>query len=140
MAATSDDELDAFLESETIAVIGCSTTPGKPAHDVPAYLQTQGYRVIPINPFAKEILGERAYDSLAAVEPTVDLVDVFRPSAEIPDVLAAVKKRHADRGDASRVWIQLGISHDEAVQAAVEDGLAVVQDRCLKVEHARLRG
>ncbi|WP_435073482.1 CoA-binding protein [Halorubrum sp. HHNYT27] len=140
MPLTDDEDLDRLLDAETIAVIGCSTTPGKAAHDVPAYLQRQGYRVIPVNPFADEILGEPAFDSLADVEADIDLVDVFRPSEEVPEILDQVRARHAARGDAGAAWLQLGISDDEAAAAAEADGIEVVQDRCLKVEHRRLRG
>jgi len=140
MPITDDGGLDRLLDAETIAVIGCSTTPGKAAHDVPAYLQRHGYRVVPVNPFADEVLGETAYDELAAVETDVDLVNVFRPSEEVPEVLGAVRERHAARGDAGAAWLQLGISHDEAAAAAESDGIEIVQDRCLKVEHGRLRG
>ncbi len=140
MPATTDAEIETFLDAETIAVIGCSTTPGKAAHDVPAYLQRRGYRLIPVNPFADEVLGEPAYDELGDVEETVDLVDVFRPSEEVPAILDAVRSRHAARGDADRVWLQLGISHDEAAARAEADGIEVVQDKCIKVEHRRLRG
>ena len=140
MPLTDDEDLDRLLDAETVAVIGCSTTPGKAAHDVPAYLQRQGYRVLPVNPFADEILGEEAFDSLAAVESDVDLVNVFRPSEEVPEVLDAVRERHAERGDAGAAWLQLGITHDEAAAAAEADGIEVVQDRCMKVEHGRLRG
>lgn len=140
MPITDDDGLRDLLAADTIAVIGCSTTAGKAAHDVPAYLQRHGYRVIPVNPFADEILGERAYDSLAEVDEEVDLVDVFRPSEEVPEVVDAVIERHEERGDAGAVWLQLGISHDEAAARAEADGLRVVQDRCLKVEHGRLVG
>jgi len=84
MPITDDEGLDRLLDADTVAVIGCSTTPGKAAHDVPAYLQRHGYRVIPVNPFADEVLGEPAYDELADVEADVDLVNVFRPSEEIP--------------------------------------------------------
>jgi predicted CoA-binding protein len=140
MPLTDDEDLDRLLGAETVAVIGCSTTPGKAAHDVPAYLQRQGYRVVPVNPFADEILGEEAFDSLAAVESDVDLVNVFRPSEEVPEILDAVRERHAERGDAGAAWLQLGISHDEAAAAAEADGIEVVQDRCMKVEHGRLRG
>ncbi|TKX83147.1 CoA-binding protein, partial [Halorubrum sp. SS5] len=114
MPITDDAGLDRLLDAETIAVVGCSTTPGKAAHDVPAYLQRQGYEVIPVNPFADEVLGERAYDAVGEVEESIDLVDVFRPSEEVPDIVEAVRERHADRGDAGAVWLQLGISHDEA--------------------------
>ncbi len=140
MPVTDDDGLRALLDAETIAVIGCSTTPGKPAHDVPAYLQRQGYRVIPVNPFADEVLDEPAYDSLADVDERIDLVDVFRPSEEVPDVLAAVRDRNEARGDADAAWLQLGISHDAAAAEAEAAGISVVQDRCLKVEHRRLLG
>jgi hypothetical protein len=140
MPLTDDEDLDRLLDAETVAVIGCSTTPGKAAHDVPAYLQRQGYRIVPVNPFADEILGEEAFDSLAAVESDVDLVNVFRPSEEVPEILDAVRERHAERGDAGAAWLQLGISHDEAAAAAEADGIEVVQDRCMKVEHGRLRG
>ncbi|MDB2225412.1 CoA-binding protein [Halorubrum ezzemoulense] len=140
MPVTDDAGLDRLLDAETIAVVGCSTTPGKAAHDVPAYLQDRGYRVIPVNPFADEVLGEPAYDAVGDVEEEIDIVDVFRPSEEVPEIAEAVRERHASRGDAGTLWLQLGISHDEAAAAAEEDGIDVVQDRCLKVEHGRLRG
>ncbi|OYR83408.1 CoA-binding protein [Halorubrum sp. E3] len=140
MPLTDDESLDELLDADTIAVVGCSTTSGKAAHDVPAYLQRHGYRVIPVNPFADEVLGEPAYDELAAVEADVDIVNVFRPSEEVPEILDAVRERHAERGDAGAAWLQLGISHDEAAAAAEADGIDVVQDRCMKVEHGRLRG
>jgi predicted CoA-binding protein len=140
MPTTDDEGLDRLLDAETIAVIGCSTTPGKAAHDVPAYLQRHGYRIVPVNPFADEVLGERAYDALADVEEEVDLVNVFRPSEEVPGVVDEVRERHAARGDAAAMWLQLGISHDEAAAAAEADGIEVVQNKCMKVEHGRLRG
>ena len=140
MPVTDDDRLRRLLDVDTIAVIGCSTTPGKAAHDVPAYLQRQGYRVIPVNPSADEVLDEPAYDDLSAVPDEVDLVDVFRPSEEVPDIVDAVRTRHDERGDAGILWLQLGIRNDDAVAAAEADGIAAVQDRCLKVEHRRLLG
>lgn len=140
MPVTDDEELDRLLDADTIAVIGCSRTPGKAAHDVPAYLQRQGYRIVPVNPFADEVLGEPAFDALADVDAEIDLVNVFRPSEAIPTVLEEVRERHAARGDAGAAWLQLGISHDEAAAAAEADGIEVVQDRCMKVEHGRLRG
>ena len=140
MPITDDAGLDRLLDAETIAVVGCSTTPGKAAHDVPAYLQRHGYRVVPVNPFAEEVFGEPAYDGIGDVEEEIDLVDVFRPSEEVPEIVDAVRERHAARGDAGAVWLQLGISRDEAAAAAEADGIDVVQDHCLKVEHGRLRG
>ena len=140
MAITDDAGLRELLAADTIAVVGCSTTQGKAAHDIPAYLQNHGYRIIPINPFADEILGERAYDSLADVEEEIDLVDVFRPSEETPDVVDNVVARHEAEGDAGAVWLQLGIASDEAEDRAESAGLQFVQDKCLKVEHRRLLG
>ncbi len=140
MPITDDDGLKELLEADTIAVIGCSTTEGKPAHDVPKYLQEHGYRILPINPNADEILGEHAYDAIADVEEEIYLVDVFRPSEETPDIVAEVVERHHQRDDAGVVWLQLGIENDEAAARAEAAGLDFVQDRCLKVEHDRLLG
>ncbi|EJN61386.1 CoA-binding protein [Halogranum rubrum] len=139
MPLTSDDDIRSLLDVETIAVVGCSTTPGKAAHEIPAYLQRQGYEIVPINPFAEEILGVRAYDSLADVDQAIDLVDVFRPSEEVPSIVDEVLARHEARGDVEALWLQLGITH-EATARAEEAGIRVVQDKCLKVEHQRLRG
>lgn len=136
----SDDDLREMLDADTVAVVGCSTTEGKAAHEIPAYLQRHGYRVIPVNPFADEILGETAYDSLADVpeDADIDLVDVFRPSEEAGDIVDAAVERHESVGDVRSVWLQLGITDDEAGERAREAGLAFVQDKCMKVEHGRL--
>lgn len=136
--AISDVDMRNLLDVETIAVVGCSSTPGKAAHSIPAYLQRHGYRIIPVNPFSDEILGEKAYDSLAEVEEGVDLVDVFRPSEEAGGVVDAAIERADSRGDVQGVWLQLGIVDDEAGERAKEAGLSFVQDKCIKVEHARL--
>jgi len=136
MPVESDDRLREILDHDTIAVVGCSTTPGKAAHDVPKYLHERGYEVIPVNPYADEVLGREAYDSLSAVEKSVDLVEVFRPSEEVPEVVGEA----LDRDDVRVVWLQLGITHDEVGHRVEEDGREFVQDRCLKVEHQRLVG
>jgi predicted CoA-binding protein len=138
MPVTDDDGLREILELDTVAVVGCSTTPGKAAHDVPKYLAEHGYDVIPVNPYADEILGRTAYDSLADVTEEVDLVDVFRPSEEVPGVVDGVLARHEERGDVQALWLQLDIVHDEAAARAEAAGIGVVQDRCMKVEHGRL--
>lgn len=135
MPVESDQELREILGRSRVAVVGASTTAGKAAHDVPAYLQAQGYEIVPVNPFADEVLGERAYDDLRAVPGHVDVVDVFRPSEEVPDIVDAA----VDHGDVDVLWLQLGISHDEAATRAEREGMRVVQDRCMKVEHGRLR-
>ena len=134
MPVTSDEELREILEHDTIAVVGCSSTPGKAAHDIPAYLQEHGYEVVPVNPFADEILGEQAYDSLDDVPQEIDVVDVFRPSDEVDGIVDET----LERDDVKVVWMQLGIQDDDAARRAEDAGLQVVQDKCLKVEHGRL--
>ncbi|MFC6785989.1 CoA-binding protein [Halobaculum halobium] len=140
MPVTDDDGLHELLSMDPVAVVGCSSTPGKAAHDIPAYLQERGYEVIPVNPYADEILGREAYDSLADVEEEIALVDVFRPSEEVSDIVDDVLARHEARGDVEGLWLQLGITDDEALARAEGAGLLTTQDRCMKVEHSRLLG
>jgi predicted CoA-binding protein len=139
MPITDDEGLCELLDYETVAVIGCSSTPGKAAHEIPKYLDEHGYEVIPVNPFADEIFGREPYDSLAEVEEDIDLVDVFRPSMEVPSIVEQVIARSISRQDVNAIWLQQGISHDEAADRAEDQGLEIVQDRCMKVEHERLR-
>jgi len=134
MPVEDDDQLREILGLETVAVVGCSTTPGKAAHDVPRYLLEHGYEVIPVNPNAEEVLGREAHDSLSEVREDVDIVDVFRPSDEV----AGIVEEALAREDAVVIWTQLGIRDDEAAARAEAAGTRVVQDRCLKVQHRRL--
>jgi predicted CoA-binding protein len=136
MPVTSDDELRDILQADTIAVVGCSASPGKAAHEIPAYMARHGYDVIPVNPYADEVLGREASDTLADVEEAVDMVDVFRPSDEVPGIVDEA----LERDDVETVWLQLGITHDEAGNRVEAAGKQFVQDRCLKVEHRRLVG
>ena len=136
--AVSDEVLRELLGMDRIAVIGCSSTPGKAAHEIPAYLQRHGYEIIPINPFADEILGEPAVESLEAVDGTIDLVNVFRPIEEVPEIVDDVIARKNTLEDVEGLWLQLGITDAEAEQRASDAGLTVVSDRCMKVEHQRL--
>lgn len=138
MPITSAENLRSLLDYETIAVVGCSATPGKAAHEIPAYMQRHGYRVVPVNPFRDEVLGAKAYDSLADVEEDIDLVNVFRPSSEVGEVVDAAIERATDRGDVKAVWLQLGIRDGDAATRAEDAGLEFVQNKCYKVEHARL--
>jgi len=134
MPVESDGKLSQILDRETIAVVGCSTTAGKDAHEIPAYIQRQGYEINPVNPFADEVLGKTASDSVTDVDGDIDIVDVFRPSEEV----AGIVDELLERDDVNVLWTQLGIRDDEAAQRAEDAGLQVVQDRCLKVEHSRL--
>ena len=134
MTHESSAQLREILSLDTIAVVGCSTTPGKAARTVPKYMMANGYEIIPINPTVDEVLGKPAYDSLADVEESIDIVNVFRPPNEIPQIVDAV----LDRDDVCVLWLQQGIEHDEAADRAREHGITVVQDRCIRVEHRRL--
>ncbi|EMA39150.1 CoA-binding protein [Halobiforma nitratireducens] len=135
MPVDSDRELEAVLAREHVAVVGCSSTPGKAAHDVPAYLGERGYDIHPVNPFADEILGRSAVDSLAELEDgAAEVVCIFRPSEEVAGIVEGV----LSRDDVAAIWTQRGIADDEAAARAERAGKTVVQDRCMKVEHRRL--
>lgn len=134
MPTESDEDLREILEHGTIAVVGCSATPGKDAHEIPKYMLDHGYDVVPVNPYADEVFGRPAYDAIADVEEAVDVVDVFRPSEEVAGIVDGV----LERDDVSAVWLQLGIRDDEAGERVEASGRKFVQNKCLKVEHARL--
>lgn len=136
IANPPDDTIrSALARARRIAVVGLSNRPERPSHDVAAYLQRAGYRIVPINPrlAGGEVLGERVYASLGELEEGVDIVDVFRRSEFIPDIIA-----DALRIDAPLIWMQLGVAHAGSAAILRGKGRLVVQDRCLKIEHARL--
>ncbi len=119
--------------SKTVAVVGLSPKPDRPSYDVARYLQARGYRIIPVNPQAAEVLGEKSYPSLSAVPVPVDVVDIFRRSEDVPPIVdEAVRVR------ARVVWMQEGIVNEQAADAARRVGLDVVMDRCMQKEHKRL--
>jgi predicted CoA-binding protein len=130
----SDDRLREILSSaSTIAVVGASSNPGRASYGIMQRLQRGGYTVIPVNPREQEVLGERAYPSLADIPVPVDIVNVFRRSEDTPpiaDEAVAIK--------AKVLWLQSGISSDEAADRAKAGGLAVVMDTCIATEHAYL--
>ncbi|WP_135826651.1 CoA-binding protein [Halorussus ruber] len=134
MPVESDAELREILGMTRVAVVGCSTTPGKDAHEIPKYMLDHGYEVIPVNPTADEIFGRKAYDSLSDVEEDVEIVNVFRPSDEV----AGIVEEALGREDAAVIWTQLGIADAEAAERAENAGRRVVQDKCIKVEHQKL--
>ncbi|MFQ3476662.1 CoA-binding protein [Halonotius sp. F2-221B] len=138
MPVTDDDAIRDVLGLNSIAVVGCSTTAGKAAHEIPAYLQQHGYEIHPVNPYADTVLGESAVDSLEEVEADIDLVNVFRPSEEVAGIVDETRSRHDTDGDIEAIWLQLGITDDDALADAEAAGLTTVQDRCMKVEHQRL--
>jgi hypothetical protein len=117
-----------------VAVVGLSPKPDRPSHRVASYLKGQGYRIIPVNTYAKEILGETCYPHLSSIPEPVDVVDIFRrPEAVLPIVEDAIKI------GAKAVWMQEGVINEEAASLAKEAGLLVVMDRCMLKEHRKLR-
>ena len=128
-------EIRKLLEdSKTIAVVGLSPKPYRASHGVSAYMQRAGYKIIPVNPGHAEILGEKCYPNLEAIPTRVDIVDIFRRSEHVPDVVES-----AIRIGAKAVWMQEGIVHEEAADRARDAGLEVVMDRCILQEHMRYR-
>jgi predicted CoA-binding protein len=122
-----------FEESKTIAVVGLSSNPSRPSYMVARYLQSQGYKIIPVNPNEKEILGERSYADLISVPDTIDIVDIFRKSEEVPAIV-----EQAIKIKAKVVWMQEGIVNEEAAKKASEMGLTVIMDKCMYKEHSKL--
>jgi uncharacterized protein len=122
-----------FANTTTIAVVGASGDPAKPAHQIPRYLQRQGYRIIPVNPRGGELFGGPVARSLAKADGPVDVVEVFRPSEETP----AIAREAAEIG-AKVLWLQLGIESEEARKIAESAGLTVVMNRCMGETHRQL--
>jgi uncharacterized protein len=120
-------------DARTIAVVGASPDPGRPSYGVTAYLVQAGYRVVPVNPLADEVLGLRCVASLAELDGPVDLVDVFRR----PEHCAEVAREAAAAG-AGALWLQLGVVSPEARRIAEESGLDFVEDACTAIVHRRL--
>jgi predicted CoA-binding protein len=131
----SDDELRQLLMSaNTIAMVGASSDPEKASHGIMRKLQHVGYRVIPVNPKESEVLGERAYASLEEVPEKIDIVDVFRRSEDTPPIAD-----QAVKVGARALWLQSGISSEEAAARAKAGGLTVVMNACIGATHAMLR-
>ena len=131
---TPEDIRNLLSTTRTIAVVGLSDKLHRASYEVSAYMQSHGYRIIPINPSLSEVLGERCYPSLtaAAQDHKLDMVDVFRNSADTPPVAQEALACHA-----RSVWLQLGVSHPEVKAICEAAGVPLVMDRCLKIDHAR---
>jgi uncharacterized protein len=130
----SASDIRKILELRNIAVVGMSNTEGKPANFVPKYLIENGYNIIPVNPTTSEVLGRKSYASISDVPEQVDIVDVFRRSEDVPIVVEdAINKKGV-----KVIWMQSGIYSEEAERRAKENGLDVVFNRCMKVEHSML--
>jgi predicted CoA-binding protein len=139
----SQNEIKKILsKSKTIAVVGLSREPDKDSYRVAAYLQKQGLRIVPVNPFADEVLGEKSYKSLldipVEIQKTIDAVDIFRPAKDVPIIVEQTVKLKKAHGKPHVVWMQLGIVNAQAAETAKKAGLTVVMDKCMMVEHQRL--
>lgn len=130
--ASADPILEILKKYKTIAVVGLSSNPGRPSHEVSAYMQGAGYRIVPVNPNEREVLGEKSYARLEDVPGKVEIVDVFRRAEQLPGVAES-----AIRIGAKVLWMQLGIENDKAAEKARKAGLIVVEDACMFVEHRR---
>jgi hypothetical protein len=115
---------------KTIAVVGLSNHPWRASYSVSQYMQNAGYRIIPINPLEKEVLGEKAYPTLDDVPESFEIVDIFRRSEYVPEIVEAAIRRNA-----RVIWMQLGVVHPQAAAQALKAGLEVVMDRCILQDH-----
>lgn len=136
---SSEEELikHILLNYKNIVTIGFSKDPAKPSHQVPKFLLSKGYNVIPVNPSTDEILGRKSYKSLLDIPGKVEVVEVFRPSSDVPKIVDEVLERVKQRGDVKVIWLQEGIRNDEAAEKARKAGLIVIQDRCMYKEYKK---
>ena len=132
-AKSGPDPISEILNKcRTIAVVGLSSNPMRPSHEVSEYMQSAGYRIIPVNPNETEVLGEKSYARLEDVPEKIDVVNIFRRSEHVPPVVES-----AIRAGAKVVWMQLGVENEEAAEKARAAGLTVVEDACILIEHRR---
>ena len=132
MSPAADPILEILEQFKTIAVVGLSSNPSRASFEVTQYMQSVGYRIIPVNPTETEVLGEKSYARLEDVPEKIEIVDVFRRAEDVPPVVES-----AIRVGAKVVWMQLGIENAEAAERARAAGLIVVEDACVLVEHRR---
>ena len=132
----TDSDLKKFYSMKNIAVVGMSGTEGKAANYVPQYMIEQGYNIIPVNPNSPQIMSRRSYQTTSAIPENVQIVNVFRPSKDVPDVVKDALKKDGVK----LIWMQEGIYSKEAEDLALARGIDVVYNRCMMVEHKRLFG
>lgn len=130
---TKDELIRIYGSYNDIAVVGASTDENKPAHRIPRYMKSQGYNIIPVSPRGGELFDAKVYPSLEEIEGSVDIVDVFRPAEEAPGIA-----KDAVSIGAKVLWLQEGISSEEAASIAARAGLLVVMDRCIGATHGQL--
>jgi len=133
LTTTEAERITELLQSaKTIAVVGLTDTPFRPSYGVSLYMQSQGYRIIPVNPNITESMGEKAYRSLPDVPEKIDIVNIFRRPDAVPDVVT-----QAIQIKAPVIWMQEGVIHHEAAEKARQAGIFVVMDRCILKEHRK---
>jgi thioredoxin len=138
-----EDEIKSILEKyKTVAIVGLSSDPTKDSNTVAQFLKSRGWRIIPVNPFATEILGEKAYKSLLDLpedlQKAIEVVDIFRPSQDVPPIVDQAIELKNKNGKPYVVWMQLGIVNEEAAAKAREAGLTVIMNHCMRIESERL--
>ncbi len=133
------DKISELLQSaRTIAVVGLSDDAFRPSYDVSAYMQLQGYKIIPVNPMAPQVLGEKSYATLDDIplDVKIDIVNIFRRPEFVPEIVEqAIERKRRDPQQVRAIWMQLEVVHEEAAQKARAAGIEVVMDRCLLIEH-----
>jgi predicted CoA-binding protein len=139
----SQNEIKEILTTyRTVAVVGLSREPDKDSHRVGAYLKDHGFRIIPVNPFTDEVLGEKSYKSIldiqAEIQKTIEVVDIFRPAKDVPPIVEQAIKLKEMHGKPYVVWMQLGIVNEQAAETAKKAGLTVIMNKCMMQEHKRL--
>ena len=139
----SKEQINEILKRyRVVAVVGLSADSGKDSYRVSAYLQEQGYRIIPVNPFVGEVLGEKSYPSLLEIPPeiqkTIEIINIFRQPKDVPPIVEQAIILKQLFGKPLVVWLQLAIVNEQSAQEARRAGLVVVMDKCLMVEHRRL--
>jgi hypothetical protein len=132
MAESADAIAEILKKYKTIAVVGLSSNPMRPSYGVTEYMQSDGYKIIPVNPYEREVLGEKSYARLEDVPERIEIVDIFRRAEEVAGVVES-----AIRIGAKVVWMQSGIENEEAAEKARAAGLVVVEDACILVEHRK---
>jgi len=139
---SSNDIKFILSRSKTIAVVGLSRNPMKDSNRVASYLQSQGYRIIPVNPSADNILGENCYNTLLDIPEqlfsSIDIVDIFRPSEDVSDIVDQVMEMKKKLNKPDTIWMQLGITDEDAAKRARQVGIFVVMNRCIMISHKQM--
>lgn len=137
-----DEIEDILTKYRTVAVVGMSRDPSKDSHKVPEYLKNQGYKIIPVNPTAKEILELKSYKSLLDIPPeiqrTIEIVDIFRPAEDVPPIVEQAVRLKELHDKPYVIWMQLGIINEQAALIARDAGMLVVMNRCMMQEHKKV--